>query len=60
MGIWHSTSKNVVIPETNVGTAPRETEKIPIRHRPTCVNSDIEAGLTELNEKQVADDTKTQ
>lgn len=60
MGIWYSTPKNVVSPDTNMGTAPRETEKIPMRHRPTCINSDIEAGLAELNEKQASDDTKTQ
>ena len=60
MGLWYSTPKNVVFPEKETGVAPRDSEKIPIRHRPTCVNSDIEVGITEETEKHTGEHTKTQ
>ena len=59
MGIWYSSPSKVVFPETVSAAAPKtEEQKVLIRHRPTCLNSDLEEGITEVNEKRAANDTK--
>ena len=63
MGMWfslpndnkenHGSAK--VLPES-IKTVP---EKVMIRHRPTCLSTDIESGLTEVQENLVQPDTKS-
>ena len=65
MGALFSSSSKVV-DEPNVGSAKvlPETQKdsngkIMIRHRPTCLSTDIESGLTESQENLVQPATKS-
>jgi hypothetical protein len=63
MGMWFShpneTKENSnsakVLPESNKS----ESGQILIRHRPTCLSTDIEQGITEAQENGRADDTKS-
>ena len=65
MGIWFS-SPNKVIDEVPGAAVVPETStlangnQIIIRHRPTCLSTDLDIGFTDIQEKAISDDKKVQ
>ncbi len=65
MGIWYSSPNKIVYPETGAAAPEVKVEtpaerKVLIRHRPTCVNTDLEEGITEVQENRAATGTNAQ
>jgi hypothetical protein len=65
MGIWYSSPSKVVFPEqTKVEPTAAPTaepdRRILIRHRPTCLSTELEKGVAELQEKAASADTNPQ
>jgi hypothetical protein len=63
MGIWFSLPTENKENQISVKVLPEsiktESEKIPLRHRPTCLSTDIEQGITEIQENARVYDTKS-
>jgi hypothetical protein len=62
MGIWFSfpsQTTNEAVAKVSPEVQRDPEMKILIRHRPTCLSTDLEAGISEVAENAVAVDTKT-
>ena len=63
MGMWFSHPNEIKENSNSAKVSPEsiktEPEQIPLRHRPTCLSTDIEQGITEAQENGRADDTKS-